>query len=270
MDSIITSSNWPGAQPAWTMKISALRENGTWEDLGRSAHPHLCFRAWKPQEYNWLGPWVSTEVLRCSVSPWSFSSLEVLYIYQLSLSPFTFSVPCTSVRTYSSSSLEEKTEAWEVTGRVRNTLPQLAVDTPFCDPSTGWECLTAAKAKAGNKNGERWREVGRFAQRRLETSPSCLFPLAFHCFPSQPQELPYRHILRYFSLQQVPFLPKVADGDTKLVPSGREPADNCDKSQGQRSSSCPLTSSRQGSCCSRQMLREVSRAESGQWDMAGI
>lgn len=101
-------------------------------------------------------------------------------------------------------------------------------------------------------------EVGIFALGRSKTNPSCLFPLACHCFPSQPQELPHRHILRYFSLQQVPFLPKVADADTELAQSGREPADNRDKSQGQWSSSHPLPSSR------REMLREVSRAQAGQ------
>lgn len=88
-----------------------------------------------------FGARMSAEVLTFSVSPCSFSSVKVLYIYQLNLGlqiqPFKFSVPHNSVRMYSSSSLKEKTEEWEVTGRVRYTLSQLAVDMPFCDLFTG-------------------------------------------------------------------------------------------------------------------------------------
>lgn len=55
---------------------------------------------------------------------------------------------------YSSSSLEGKTEEWEVTGRVRTTLSQPAVDIQLCDLLTGRECLATAKVEAKNKNGE--------------------------------------------------------------------------------------------------------------------
>lgn len=58
----------------------------------------------------------------------------MLYVYQLSLSLFKLSGPCNSVRMYRT---EGKTEEWAGTGRVRITLSQPAVDTPFCDLFTG-------------------------------------------------------------------------------------------------------------------------------------
>lgn len=38
----------------------------------------------------------------------------------------------------------------------------------------------------GTKMVSTGEQVGTFAQGRFETNPSCLFPLAFHCFRSQP------------------------------------------------------------------------------------
>lgn len=164
---------------------------------------------------------------------------------------------------------------------MRNGNHRKSRGTGYLRQQWAWHSVTClpdenAAANPRNKDGEHWRAVGTFTQGRFETNPSCLFPLASHCFLSQPQELPCRHILRYFSLQQVPFLPKVADAGTKLVQSGRQPADNYHRSQGQWCSCCPLPSSQQDSPGSRRMLRDEiqdrvgpARCDRDLWPMSG-